>query len=214
MKLSILVPTLPEPESVKYLTRLKDVLGPQLNKYSGEVEMYIHDAGRQMPTGTKRNEMIKHTDSDYFCMIDCDDWVPTDYVERILRAIESGPDVITFNGYMTTDGVLRRNFVIRLGEKYEERNGVYYRYPNHLCIFKRKLVEHIKFPAIWVQEDYQWATTIRDKGILKTEVHIDADMYHYDFKSKKASKPHTGKEIVSRANQSAGRTNIRRRFLR
>lgn len=215
MILSILIPTLPEPNNIHYLARLKSILDPQVAQYPEQVELYIHDAPRSMPTGTKRNELIKNSSGKYFCFVDDDDMVSSQYVGWIMENIfRSEPDVITFNGYMTTDGVLRRNFVIRLGEKYEERNGIYYRYPNHLCVFKRSVVEHVKFKPQWVQEDYFWATEIRDKGLLKTSAHIDADMYHYDFRSKKQGKPHTGNEIISRANQSAGRTNIRRRFLR
>jgi glycosyltransferase involved in cell wall biosynthesis len=186
MKLSILVPTLNEPESIKYLQRLKSILNPQIAKYSGQVEMYIHDAGRSMPTGQKRNEMIANTDGEYITQIDCDDIVPSYYVSEIMKAIESSPDVVSFVGFMTTDNVHRKDFVIKLGERYEERNGIYYRHPNHLTCLKRSVVEKIKFRPIWVMEDYHYAVELKQKGVLKTEVHIaDKWMYHYDFKSKK-----------------------------
>lgn len=218
MLLSILIPTLPEPDNIRYLERLRALIDPQVARYPNQVELFINDAPRSMTTGQKRNELIKHSVGEYFSFIDDDDLVSADYVDRIMRVILSPepPDVITFNGFMTTDGVSRRNFVIRLGEKYEERAGVYYRYPNHLCIMKRSVVEKILFPPQWVQEDYMWATEIRDRGLLKTSIHIDADLYHYDFRSKKQSKPNTGNEIVSRATQVTGsrNRNIRKRFLR
>lgn len=183
MKLSILIPTLNEPESINYLRRLRGILDPQVAKYPGEVEIRIHDAGRQMATGTKRNELIHNSDGDYFSMIDCDDLVPIYYVDELMKAIAQGPDVVSFIGYMTTDGTNRKDFTIRLGERYEERNGHYYRFCNHLCCYKRSTVERIKFPPIWVQEDYKWACEIQK--YLKTEVHINKPMYTYDFKSKK-----------------------------
>ena len=121
-------------------------------------------------------------------MIDTDDLVPSYYVNEFMRAVESSPDVVSFIGYMTTNGANRREFTIKLGEKYEERQGQYFRYPNHLCFFKRSVVEHIKFPDVWVQEDYMWATEIMRRKLLKTEVHIAKDMYHYDFRTKPHNK--------------------------
>lgn len=185
MKLSILIPTLNEPESIRYLKRLKRILDPQVAKYPGEVEIRIHDAGRAMPTGTKRNELIKNSEGEYFSQIDVDD-IPADYyVDEMMKGISHNPDVITFRGFMTTDGANRKEFIIRKDNDYVERNGVYYRYCNHLCCFKRNVVQHIKFPPLWVQEDYKYATEIRNRRLLKTEYFIDKIMYHYDYRSKK-----------------------------
>lgn len=191
MKLSILIPTLNEPESIRYLRRLRGILDPQVAKYSGEVEIRINDAGRAMPTGTKRNLLIANSDGEYFSQIDCDDIVPEYYVDELMKAISSGPDVVTFNGFMTTNGASRREFVIMMSCKYYEENGVYYRYPNHLCCFKRSTVGHVKFPPIWVQEDFNWATEIKNRKLLKSEVHLGNKwMYHYDFKTKQNAPRH------------------------
>lgn len=184
MKLSILVPTLNEPESIRYLKRLRLILDPQIAKYPGEVELRINDAGRFMPTGTKRNELIRNSDGEFIVFIDCDDIVPAYYVDEIMTALDHSPDVVNFKGYMTTNGIDRRNFIIRLGSRYEEVNGVYYRWPNHLSIMRRSCIERIKFPPVWHQEDYQWSKVIHDRKLLKKEVFIDKDMYHYDYKTK------------------------------
>lgn len=189
MKLSILICTLPEPYSISMLRRLMRIVEPQTNKFPGSVEIRIHDAGRSMPTGTKRNHLIHDSEGDYFSFIDCDDIVPPYYVSEMLTAIEQGPDVITFKGYMTTNESNRRDFTIRKGSDYAERNGHYYRWPNHLCAFRRSAVAHIKFPPIWHQEDYQWSKKVRDLGAIKTEVHIDKDMYVYDFRNNKPGTP-------------------------
>lgn len=181
----ILICTLPERRDK--LKRLTTTLDIQKAKYNGIVNYKVHDAGRSMTTGTKRNQLIEQSQSDYFSFCDDDDMVSDQYVDSIMRAIEQRPDVVTFNGYMTTNGKQRRNFTIKLGEKYEERDGQYYRFPNHLCAFKRDKVRHIKFPDQYVQEDWHWAKSIHDKGLLKTEVHINADLYWYDFDSYKPS---------------------------
>jgi glycosyltransferase involved in cell wall biosynthesis len=179
MKLSILIPTLPERHNL--LTRINNILVPQVSKHPTEVEIRYHDAGRAMTTGEKRNELIRNAEGEYFSFVDDDDVVPVYYVDEMLKAIAQGPDVVTFQGYMTTNGVHRQDFTIKLGSEYVTRNNHHYRFPNHLCCFKKKLVEHIKFPHQHMQEDYTWARAIHDKKILKTEVHLPMTMYHYDF---------------------------------
>lgn len=163
------------------LTRLNSILDPQISMYPGQVTKYIHDKGRAMATGTKRNEMIRDTSSEYFVFVDDDDIVPGDYIQEIMKAITFNPDVITFNGYMTTNGRNQRRFEIKLGSEYYERGGVYYRWPNHITVMKRELVQHIKFPDVHKMEDFYWSKMIHDKKLLKNEIHLDRDMYVYDF---------------------------------
>lgn len=185
MRLSILIPTLPE--RFNYLKRLKNILEPQVSKYPGQVEIKIHDGGRQFTTGRKRNELISMCSGEYFCQVDDDDLVPVYYVSELMRAIESGPDVVTFNGYMTTDGGNRQNFTIKLGSKYETVNNHHYRFPNHLCAYKKSLVAAVKFPDQNIQEDFIWASQINKMGLLKSSVHVDREMYIYDFRTKKST---------------------------
>lgn len=189
MKLSLLIPTLPEPESQTYLRRLNAILDPQIEKYAGQVNKIIDERGRHIPTGTKRNDMIAYCDAEYFAFVDCDDVVSKHYVKRLLEGIEAGADVVTFCGWMTTDGAHRVDFIIKLGEKYEERGGKYYRFPNHITCMKRELVQKVKFPPVWNGEDYQWSKRINDLGLLKTEHHITDQLYWYDFKQFKPKNP-------------------------
>jgi len=185
MKLSILIPTLNDRRNQKLLKRLMAVLQPQLDKHPGEVEVRTYPSDRSIPTGTKRNTLIAESHGDYFCFIDDDDMVPEYYVDELLVAIKRKPHVITFIGYMTTNGANRKEFTIELGSGYFERNDHYYRYPNHLCCFKKDIVQDVKFPDLWQKEDYIWATEIKKRRLLKKEVHICRHMYHYDFVTKK-----------------------------
>lgn len=188
MKLSILIPTLNEPESINYLHRLNNILDPQIARYPGQVEKLINDAGRGMSTGIKRNLLKNQADGDYIIYIDVDDVVPVYYVDELMKAIDKDPDVVTFVGFMTTNGINRREFTIKLGERYEERNGQYFRYPNHLTAMKKSAVQSVNFRDLWIQEDYYYATDIMRRGLLKTEVHISEWMYHYDYKVKQTIK--------------------------
>lgn len=185
MKLSILIPTLNEPHYITRLDRLKNILYPQIEKFKDRVNVHYHDAGRSMTIGEKRNQLVERVTTKYFVFIDSDDVVAKNYLSSIFWGIDQDPDCITFNGWYTHNGGGRQNFVIKLGEKYEERNKVFYRWPNHLVPMKTELVRHIKFPHIVKTEDFQWSKMINDKKLLKTSIHIESDLYWYDFDDRK-----------------------------
>jgi glycosyltransferase involved in cell wall biosynthesis len=186
MILSICIPSLPEPKSQEHFKNLISILGPQL---TNEVEIVQDTRDRRTPTGTKRNAMYANASGKYVCSIDCDDWISPDYVTEVLEAAKSDPDVITFQGWMTENGRNHVNWTIKLGEKYEARNlnGVvhYFRFPNHLVAMKKSKIESVKFPDVWQGEDYRWAKEIHDRGLLKSEVHINKQLYHYKYVSNK-----------------------------
>jgi GT2 family glycosyltransferase len=180
MILSILIPTLGK--RVKLLNPLVEELKRQIGE--SKVEILI-DNDERKTTGEKRNQLKNSALGKYIIYLDDDDEPAKYYVEELLKGCDSDSDCIVFNGYMTTNGRNRVNFIIRLGEKYECRHGVYYRYPNHICAFKKDLVKSINFPHKTIGEDYEWATKVRDLGVLKTQYIIEKDMYHYKFLTKK-----------------------------
>ena len=185
MLLSILIPTLPD--RINQYTELINCINiqrKQLNCFD-KVQIIADDRDRSVPTGTKRNSLINKAEGLYTVFIDDDDKLPLFYIYEVLKAIELNPDVITFKGYMTTNSVCRKDFVIKLNESYEERKGVYYRYPNHLCPMKRELIKGVKFEDITYLEDIKWATKIKELKLLKSEFHINKEMYHYDYIKKK-----------------------------
>lgn len=183
MILSILICTLPERRH--FLERMMGYLNPQIG--TDHVEVIVDDRPRGITTGEKRNDLIAKARGKHFCFIDDDDWVASTYVNDIVTNIQAyDPDVITFKGWMTTNGAARVDWIIKLGEKYEARKDFdnvtrYYRFPNHLCAMRRDLVKGFKFDHIWQGEDYNWAKKIHDAKVLKTEIHIDRLLYHYQF---------------------------------
>lgn len=188
MLISILICTLPERKH--FLDRLLGILKPQIERHPDTVEILIDSTGRHMKTGTKRNLLKAIANGKYFGFVDCDDVVTDDYVDQLVAGAEKGVDVITFCGFMTTDGAQRVDWIIKLGEKYEARfdaDGVqrYYRFPNHLTYMKKELVEDINFPDEMMGEDYAFALQINNAALLKTEHHISKQLYHYEFRSNK-----------------------------
>lgn len=185
MILSILIPTLPE--RAHLLQRVKQLIG----EYP-EVEILTDDRGRQVSTGEKRNALIDRARGEYVSQVDDDDFPQPDYVNHILTNIKlHQPDCVTFTGWMTTDGLSRVDWVIKLGERYEARqdpDGVtrYYRYPNHLCAIKKRIAQSVRFEHIHQGEDFKWATEIMKRGLIKTSAHVDSPpLYHYAFSTKK-----------------------------
>lgn len=183
MILSILIPTLPQEHA--FLKRLMNVLQPQVDRSNNQVEILIDDRGRSATTGEKRNYLIKQAAGEYVVFVDTDDMVPMYYIDEILNASNNDSDCITFRGYMTTDGRNRKEFILRMGSKYEERDGVYYRWPNHIVPIKRSIASAVKFPHQTYREDYEWSKKINSLGLIKSETFIDKEMYHYDYRSKK-----------------------------
>lgn len=181
-RLAILICHLPERHAE--LRRLLNVLEPQIEKFNDQVFYKVHDGGRSISTGAKRNMLIEQTSSEYIIFADDDDQVTDDYVFELVNAMNQNPDCVTMKGWLTTNGVNRQEWTIKLNSKYEEKDNHYYRFPNHLAGMKRELVSHIKFPDVWVQEDYIWSKRIHDLGLLKTEVHIDKPIYHYQITTK------------------------------
>lgn len=182
MKLSILIPTLPE--RYPMLAVLLEHLGKQAEKYPNQVEILIDDRGREITTGQKRNDLLQKAKGLYVVFVDDDDWVMDYYIEEIMKAIATEPDVLSIKGYMTTNGTNRVDWKIYLGADYIARDGIYHRFPNHITPMKTSAAKQVLFPKVSYGEDYAWACALRDSGLLKTEVAIDKEMYHYKFMTK------------------------------
>ncbi len=159
------------------------------NGAENEVEIITQIDNRQVTTGHKRNMLLSMATGIYSVFVDDDDEVSPHYVEEILQAAESKPDCITFNGYMTTNGQQKMPFDIALNNPYtlgvKGAMPCYLRFPNHITPIKTDIAQSVKFEDRTFGEDYAWANEIRMKGLLKTEVKINKELYHYKFKTGK-----------------------------
>jgi glycosyltransferase involved in cell wall biosynthesis len=180
MTLSILICTLPN--RIGYLSQLINALNPQI---TSEVEVLVESDNGSMTTGHKRNLLLQRSKGKYVVFIDDDDMVAPTYVKDILTAAESNPDAIVFNGTMTTDGRDERKWYISKDYGYEAKGGAYYRYPNHIVPIRREIAMAFPFMDIRIGEDYAWATAIHNSGLIQTEVKIEKELYHYQFRTNK-----------------------------
>jgi hypothetical protein len=190
IKLSLLIPTTYSRKDM--LAELLDHLKYQIDKCGAldTVEIIIDEDGGESSVGSKRQGLIESARGEFVVHIDSDDWVSSDYIECILLAIESNPDVIGFEGYMTHDGERRENFKISKDLLYITiKDGYgkneYLRFNNHLSPIKRDIALKIGFKDMKFAEDYDYALRLKESGLIKTEVYIPKDLYHYRYCSKK-----------------------------
>jgi glycosyltransferase involved in cell wall biosynthesis len=163
------------------LRRLKSRLAPQL---TDAVELLVNIDRGQKTIGRKRNELLADASGDYIAYIDDDDLVSDDYVEKILAATASDPDCCGMEGIITFNGENPKQFIHSLRyREWFERDGVYYRNPNHLSPVRRELAAQIGFPEknYWEDRDY----SARLLPLLKREVYIEGPIYFYLYVKRK-----------------------------
>lgn len=186
MRLSILIPTIQERESMLY--KLLRELRQQIDEsgHKDEIEIIIKKGSKSI--GYKRNELLSDSKGEYVCFVDDDDFVSSIYIKELLSAIEKQPDCVSLRGVITWDGQNPELFEhsIKYSMYATTTNPIKYeRYPNHLNAIKASIAKRFKFPEINHGEDTDWATQINESGLLKNEIFIDKVLYHYNYVSKK-----------------------------
>lgn len=188
IQLSILIPTLPDRKD--FFTTMRDsIISNCPDEYLERIEIISDDRGREISTGEKRNDCVNKAKGKYVWHVDDDDELLPTAIKDVFDATLKNPDVVCFNGYMTTDGSNRIDWEIRLGHPYTavQRDGkeFYLRHPNHISPMKKEHAIKVQFPHLTMGEDYKFAKALNDLGALKTEEIINKDIYHYKFRTKK-----------------------------
>ena len=97
-------------------------------------------------TGKKRNDLLGAANGAFLAFVDDDDWVSDNYVEEVIVAIRSNPnlDCLGIVGIISTNGMERR-FVHSVAVRtWHEMNGIYYRPPNHLNPIRASIAKQFK----------------------------------------------------------------------
>jgi glycosyltransferase involved in cell wall biosynthesis len=143
--------------------------------------------------GGKRNAIMRVARGEYVACVDDDDAVHPEYIDRILEAIEQGPDVVGFkvacygyaNNCKSPEIMEPADVSIRYNGWANDQNGFkYVRYPHHLAPTKREHAMAIGYRGHY-GEDHDYSVRMQASGRLKTEVHIDEFLYIYLFNAKK-----------------------------
>jgi Glycosyl transferase family 2 len=137
--------------------------------------------------GYKRNVLLQKSTGTYICFVDDDDDVSPHYVKLIYdNIIRHKPDCLSLTGIITENGHNPRTFIHSIDyTTYFQKNGVYYRPPNHLNPIKRSIAIQFQFPDTSHGEDTAWAYAIAQSKLLKRESKITEPYYFYLFKSNK-----------------------------
>ena len=179
-ELSILICTLPERGAV--FQRLQDILYRQMARRP--VEMIFDRAGKNVTVGAKRNALLKRATGRYVAFIDDDDAIHPSYVALILERLKQNPDCVELRGTMTTDGARPKQFVHTIAcTHWHERDGVYYRMPNHLNPIRREFALQAGFPEKSFGEDHDFSKRVQP--LLKTEAPLDIPIYYYLYRTRK-----------------------------
>ena len=182
-KLSILILTLKSRKDE--LDRLLKAINSQTINKPVQV-LYLGD-NKSVTVGEKRNMILTLATGRYVTFIDDDDMISSKYIDTILEAIESEPDVITFNFEKTSNGTNRKL------HKYYKDNGRaiylspdrthYKMLPNHLSVWKRDVINK-DFPNKSVSEDHNWAESM--VGSYENVYNIDEVLYYYEYNKTKS----------------------------
>lgn len=183
MKLSILIPSVFErrqtflPKCLDMVYSQYDRLSPELKK---EVEILVLVDNKTQALGDKRNVLIDIAQGEYVVFIDDDDKIADTYMDDILKAAESKPDVICFKALVTING--SKGKICKYSRSFkQDRNTFngYERLPNHIPAIKRTIALQVPFPSIKYGEDRSFARMVHP--LLKTEVFIDKVLYYYHY---------------------------------
>jgi GT2 family glycosyltransferase len=141
-----------------------------------------------MSVGEKRNKLLAISRGRYVCFADDDDLVEYDYIEQLLKGIQTKPDVVCFNvGFRNEEiGGAELPAVFSINNLFN-RNlpDRRIRMPNHLMAVKRELAIKADFPEKSFGEDTEYGLRLRGTSkagaLLKTEYHCGKVLYHYRF---------------------------------
>jgi glycosyltransferase involved in cell wall biosynthesis len=179
--LSILILTLPT--RIESYSNLIKSLNQQVvvNNLMDRVQILSFCDTKELSVGNKRNILLNQSCGKYVCFIDDDDIISNDYIIKIISAINSDADVITFCGEYVENN-FKKPFSISLIHRgnYNYPN-IFYRLPNHLCPVKREIAMQSMFTDKSFGEDSDYAERINKH--LKNEFHIQDKLYFYMYDS-------------------------------
>ena len=180
-KLSILIATIGQRE--QRLTRLLDILKPQVYKLKGAVEVVAYWNNGEFPLWQIRQKLLEEAKGEYVSFIDDDDLVPDYYCDEIIEALKAKPDYVGWRMQVWHNGEkLKPTYHSLIYPRWYDDNKGFYRNISHLNPIKRSLALKASFEVErGVAEDESWV--VRVTPLVHTQVYIDKEMYWYQHTS-------------------------------
>lgn len=146
-----------------------------------DVEVLFLKDNKEITIGEKREQLYQMASGDYSWQIDDDDDFADGAIEKILEAIKNNPDVdcITFKEKCIIDGVYHAsNFSMKYPKWQDNVDGYsWVRNVFYKAVIKTSIAQSVPFEHIRFGEDERWGMALAPH--LKTEYHIDEEIYHY-----------------------------------
>jgi len=188
MKLSILIPTLPQRKKMfnilrKNLTSQIDFVH-STHPSLGQVEI-LFDSSKKflkggLSVGAKRDALKCRATGEYLVFVDDDDMIAPNYLESILRLMESNPDIITFRSLYKSStywGIVDMNLNHAENEQMND-STIVKRQPFHVCPIRTSIAQQHSFPDINNAEDWGWMVKVL--ADCKTQSHSDQILHQYN----------------------------------
>ena len=186
--LSILIPTVVDRDAQYKILKRKIYEQTYANHdwLTEIVEILSLSDNKEMTIGEKRERLYKKAIGDFSWQIDDDDSIADDAISLILQAIKENPgvDCITFRENCMMNGKYKSSNHSLVYEKWQDNfDGYdYVRCPFYKDVIRTEIAQSVPFPKIRYNEDEQWSMAIRPH--LKTEYHIDKELYYYIYEPK------------------------------
>lgn len=166
--------------SITYRTEQLIALLKELERQSVPgVGVLVYRDNRHATYGDKCQRLYEASKADYVSMVDDDDWVAEDYVASVMKALRQKPDYVGYRVLWTEHGAPQIPIVHSL--EYDGWGGTsefLYRDITHKNPLRRELALRARFEGD-AAADVRWADDLRGQGVVKDEVFIDRDLYHY-----------------------------------
>lgn len=202
IELSILIPSTPDRkedlqklleciDKQEYVRKVDmyDVDGLKCERYLDilcPIEVLVFEDAKIMTIGEKRELLYKHAKGTHSIQVDSDDLLAPNAIQLILEAIRSNPEipVITFKERCMMNGEYKSsNHSIRYEKWMDNFDGYsYVRCPFYKDVIRTDIAKSVPFPRIRYNEDEQWSMAI--KPLLTNEIHIDEELYYYNYELK------------------------------
>jgi glycosyltransferase involved in cell wall biosynthesis len=188
MKLSILIATIPE-RVTSFRNLWNNLFDQRMNLFGAEqldsIVEVINDSTdkAQISIGAKRQRLLEAAQGEYVVFIDDDDLVMPNYIEKILEAINEGPDCVDLNILMLTNQVKPQMcYHHRLNRVWHEDRGAYYRTVTHFNPIKREIALQVGFQDIRFGEDKDYSDKVTK--LCSNSIVIPEIIYIYNYSNK------------------------------
>ena len=165
------------------------------------VEILVATDNQEYTSGAKRHALSVASKGNYISFVDDDDTVTDDYIEDILRAAKSNPEVITFYVLVDhqdtdTEKTYRLNIhtldvphdLVRRGVQSDPDYGkliLVGMLPSHVNAWRRDIQRKVAYnPELNCQDDAAWIEPLMKSGFVTEEVHLEKILYNYEFSPK------------------------------